>query len=92
MTSLNMPGISLSLLNLTNISSECSIVSVGRLLDFLDAPHNSPGWPAIPIRPVPGKLDQRKREDKFTEVEKEEKQVPLEGPKLQSQYRTSTSG
>ena len=85
MSSMNMPGISLSLLNLTNVASECPFTSITTLLDLLDAPHRSPGWPSSGnIYPLPDRLKARKRADQFIEVTKEEKKAPAGEPKLQS--------
>ena len=85
MTSMNMPGISLSLLNLTNVAAECSFTSTTKLLELLDAPHNSPAWPANQgVYPLPEKLKNRKRQDRFVEVEKEEEIVST-GPRLISE-------
>ncbi len=87
MTSLNMPGISLSLLSLTNVASERPYVTTSKLLESLDAPHNSPGWPASGYTlPLPEKLKMRKRDDKFVEVEKEEKKIVPGGPKLLGEH------
>lgn len=70
---MNMPGISLTLLNLTNVSEECSI-PVPKLLEMLDAPHNSPAWPSTQnMYPVPESLGSRKRQDAWVDVKKEEK-------------------
>ncbi|WWC72612.1 dihydroxyacetone kinase [Kwoniella pini CBS 10737] len=83
MGSMNMPGISLSLLNLTNVADEHSFVSTSELLEFLDAPHNSPAWPATAQRyPLPETLRNRKRTDAFTEVEEEKEEVYTGGAKL----------
>lgn len=85
MGSMNMPGFSISLTNLSNISGETG-VPVDRLLSLIDAPHNSSAWPATSsIHPLPENLKGRKREDQFIEVEKEEKgkaETPT-GPKIQ---------
>ena len=87
MTSMNMPGISLSLLNLTNVAAECSSTPSKTLLEYLDAPHRSPGWPATGnIYPLPAKLGNRKRADQYTEVAKEEKKAAPSGPKLLGKY------
>lgn len=87
MGSMNMPGISLSLLNLTNVASECSFVTTSDLLGLIDAPHNTPGWPATQnMFPVPPALAERKREEMYTEVEKEEKIVHTGGVKLVGEY------
>ncbi|KAK1923124.1 Dak1 domain-containing protein, partial [Papiliotrema laurentii] len=81
MGSMNMPGFSISLTNLSNISEETK-VPVERLLELVDAPHNSPAWPATStIYPVPESL-RRARQDQFTEVEKEEHVAPKRGPKI----------
>jgi hypothetical protein len=70
---MNMPGFSISLTNLSNISSACSIPT-STLLELIDAPHNSPSWPATStIYPVPSGLAGKTREERFTEVAKEEK-------------------
>lgn len=83
MGSMNMPGISLSLLNLTNVAEECSFVDTSKLIGFLDAPHNSVAWPATSqIYPLPEKLANRKREDKFVDVEEEKKEEVTGGPQL----------
>ncbi|WVQ85797.1 dihydroxyacetone kinase [Cryptococcus sp. DSM 104549] len=83
MGSMNMPGISLSLLNLTNVAADISSVSTEQLLTFLDAPHNSVSWPATSqIYPLPEALKGRKREDKFVEAEEEEKEEVVGGPQL----------
>ncbi|ODN82872.1 dihydroxyacetone kinase [Cryptococcus amylolentus CBS 6039] len=83
MGSMNMPGISLSLLNLSNVAAENNFVSVPKLLEFLDAPHNSVAWPATSqIYPLPEHLKNRKREDKFIDVEEEKKEENIGGPEL----------
>lgn len=82
MGSMNMPGISLTLLNLTNVSEECSI-PVPKLLELLDAPHNSPAWPTTHgIYPLPENLERRKREDAWVEVAKEEKPPKKESKQI----------
>ncbi|ORY31220.1 Dak1 domain-domain-containing protein [Naematelia encephala] len=91
MGSMNMPGLSISLLNLTNVSVDCPEFQVDTLLDLLDAPHTSFAWPATQnIYPLPDALRTRTRADLFTEVKQEEKEttqnIPDEpsGPKLQA--------
>jgi dihydroxyacetone kinase len=82
MGSMNMPGISLTLLNLTNVSEETS-VSTDKLLELLDAPHNTPAWPTTAgVYPLPKELEGRGRKDAWVEVEKEEKVVRKEGNKI----------
>jgi dihydroxyacetone kinase len=79
---MNMPGISLTLLNLTNVSEETSI-PVDQLLDMLDAPHNSPAWPTTQnMYPVPKELASRKRQDAWVDVAKEEKPPRKESKKI----------
>jgi dihydroxyacetone kinase len=81
MGSMNMPGISLTLLNLTNVSADTRIPT-SKLLDMLDAPHNSPAWPTTQnMYPVPSHLD-RGRKEAWVEVEKEDKVVKKDGPKI----------
>lgn len=81
MGSMNMPGFSISLTNLTNISEDTG-TPTERLLQLIDAPHRSSAWPQTSsIYPLPSKF-QRKREEQFTEVEKEEKKVVKSGPKI----------
>ncbi|WWC92347.1 dihydroxyacetone kinase [Kwoniella dendrophila CBS 6074] len=83
MGSMNMPGISLSLLNLTNVAEENSFVSTSRLIELLDAPHHSTAWPATNQRyPLPENLKNRKRKDAFTEIEEEKEEVYTGGAKL----------
>lgn len=80
MGSMNMPGVSLTLLNLTNVSAETNL-PVSRLLELIDAPHNSPAWPSQPT-PVSTKLAGRKRQDAWVDVAKEEKPVRKEHKKI----------
>jgi dihydroxyacetone kinase len=80
MGSMNMPGISLTLLNLTNVSEECNIPTE-KLLEMLDAPHNSPAWPQSPIYPLPKELE-RGRKEAWVDVEKEEKVVKKGGKQI----------
>jgi dihydroxyacetone kinase len=82
MGSMNMPGISLTLLNLSNVSEETSI-PVSRILELLDAPHNSPAWPATAgLFPLPKELEGRKRKDAWVDVAKEEKPIRKESNKI----------
>ena len=88
MGSMNMPGISLHLTNLTNISEEVKIPT-SRILELIDAPHTSFAWPATQnIYPLPKKLENRKRQDAFTEIEAEKKHEVPEGPKLPGTQRS----
>ena len=82
MGSMNMPGISLSLLNLTNVAAECPF-TVEDLLAKLDAPHNSSAWPTTQnIYPVPDALASRSRADQYIDIEEEKKVVPEGGARL----------
>lgn len=84
MGSMNMPGVSISLLNLTNVSAETNI-PIDTLLELIDAPHRSSAWPSnANLRPVPKGL-QRKRQDQYTEVEEEKKEKVKGGPKIISE-------
>jgi dihydroxyacetone kinase len=81
MGSMNMPGISLTLLNLSNVSEECNI-PVEKLLGMLDAPHNSPAWPMTSgIYPLPPNLE-RGRKEAWVDVAKEEKPVRKESKQI----------
>ncbi|KAJ7119555.1 Dak1 domain-containing protein [Mycena epipterygia] len=80
MTSLNAPGFSLTLLNLTHISKTVS--SVEELLAFVDAPHASAAWPSTSVYPVPTQLSQRTREEKFVDIPAEHKLAQAGGPTL----------
>ncbi|BEI92353.1 uncharacterized protein CcaverHIS019_0411730 [Cutaneotrichosporon cavernicola] len=86
MGSMNMPGVSLSLLNLTNVARECSAegITVERLLEFTDAEHNSVAWPAAyrTYRDVPKDLAERKRADAYFELPEEKKEAKPTGPAL----------
>lgn len=88
MGSMNMPGMSLSLLNLTNVARECSTdgLSVERLLEFTDAEHNSVAWPAAhrTYRDVPKDLAERKRADAYFEPPEEKKEEKPTGPALKA--------
>lgn len=89
MGSMNMPGISLSLLNLSNIERETG-VTADRLIELIDAPHTSVAWPATEhvYSNLPKSLAARKRADQFTEVEVETKQAAHAGPKLPADPKT----
>lgn len=86
MGSMNMPGISLTLLNLSNVSQECSI-PVLKLLELLDAPHNTPAWPTTQnMYPVPQALQDRKRQEAWVDVAKEEKPKRKESKKILGEF------
>lgn len=88
MGSMNMPGMSLSLLNLTNVANECSKegITVEKLLEFVDAPHNSVNWPAAhnTYRNVPKDLAERKRQDAYFDAPEEKKEEAPKGPALKA--------
>jgi dihydroxyacetone kinase len=89
-----MPGISLHLLNLTNVTSDCPFKSTSDLLDMLDAPHNGTAWPATAgMHPLPANLKARKRKDAFVEkgTEGEIKKAIPDGPKLSGWWIRSTA-
>jgi dihydroxyacetone kinase len=81
MTSLNAPGFSLTLLNLTHIAT--SVSSVTELLAFVDAPHASAAWPSTSVFPVPEKLARRTREEKFVDIPAEHRLAVVGGSTLQ---------
>lgn len=68
MTSLNAPGISLSLLNLTNIAKDTSH-SIEDLLALIDAPHGTFSWPGgLVYSNVPEAIRNRPREQKILQA------------------------
>lgn len=79
-TSLNAPGFSLSLLNLTSVSQATSS-SIDTLLELVDAPHSSAAWQTSTY-PAPGNLASRKRTEKFVDVPAEAKAKEEAGPTL----------
>ncbi|KAF8151786.1 Dak1 domain-containing protein [Crassisporium funariophilum] len=89
MTSLNAPGFSLSMLNLSLITK--TISSVEELLTLVDAPHASASWPTSNVFPLPDALKQRTREERFIEVPKEAEQVRVGGPTLHVSPETLAS-
>lgn len=80
MTSLNAPGFSFTLLNLTHIAKTVS--SVEELLAFVDAPHASAAWPSTSVYPIPARLSKRSREEKFVDIPAEHKLAHVGGPTL----------
>ncbi|KAL7422835.1 hypothetical protein Q5752_002131 [Cryptotrichosporon argae] len=83
MGSLNMPGLSVSLLNLTNVAS-LTAVSTARLVELIDAPHTSFAWPATQgVYPLPPPVAGRTRADAYAEeAEAKAAAPPYAGPKL----------
>lgn len=71
MGSMNMPGFSVSLLNVTNVARDTGRAE-DALIALLDAPHTSAAWPATStVHPLPGPLAGRKRGDAWAEAEVE---------------------
>lgn len=83
MGSMNMPGVSLSLLNLNNVSADTGL-SIATLMEYMDAEHMSPCWPVNQknVYPLPANLRDRKRTDAFIDVEAEHKAPAPTGPPL----------
>lgn len=82
MGSMNMPGMSLSILNASNVAREAGL-AVDRLLQLLDAPHAAPAWPATStVYPLPAKLQKRPLADRLTEVAPEARAAAPSGPTL----------
>ena len=90
---MNMPGISLSLLNLTNVADECSkITTVEHLIELIDAPHSSVSWPATQnVYPVPKAVANRTRQEQYAEEPQEEKKVEEGGPKVPGTFQERCS-
>jgi len=87
MTSLNSPGFSLTLLNLSLISK--SVSSIEELLAFIDAPHASASWPTSSIYSAPEALRNRTRAERFIDVpqENEHVDVVVDGAKLHGKFK-----
>lgn len=82
MGSMNMPGMSLSVLNVTNVARESGL-SEEKIIELLDAPHTAPAWPATSgVYPLPEKLRNRKLSDALTEIPEETKATVAPGPEL----------
>jgi dihydroxyacetone kinase len=76
MGSLNQPGFSLTLLNLTHVSKTAS--SVDQVTSLIDAPHASAAWPANNIiGSTPEALRKRTREEKWIDVPEETAEVAV---------------
>ena len=85
MGSLNQPGFSLTLLNLTHVAKSAS--SVDQVISLIDAPHASASWPTNSIiGSTPEALRNRTREERSIDVPEEIAEVVVGGPKL---YGTS---
>ncbi|KDR72886.1 hypothetical protein GALMADRAFT_252217 [Galerina marginata CBS 339.88] len=77
MGSLNAPGFSLTLLNLSLVSKTVS--SVEELVTFIDAPHASAAWPTSSMYSTPEALKNRTREERFINVPEEKTENVLIG-------------
>ena len=86
MTSLNSPGFSLTLLNLSLISK--SVSSIEELLGFIDAPHASASWPTSSVYSTPEALRNRTRAERFIDVPRENEHVDVvvDGAKLHGKF------
>lgn len=85
MTSLNAPGFSITLLNISHTTRTFdSGKGEQEILDLYDAPHASAAWPGGNIYPVPETLKKRTREEKFIELKDEPvaAQEESKGPKV----------
>lgn len=83
MGSMNMPGMSLSVLNVSNVARETGL-SVEKLISLLDAPHTAPAWPATSsVYPLPAKLQNRPLSERLTEIPAETKESAPKGPRLE---------
>ncbi|KAH8826708.1 Dak1 domain-containing protein [Flagelloscypha sp. PMI_526] len=78
--SLNAPGFSLSLLNISLVTE--SISSISELLELVDAPHNAAAWPAHPHYPISDKVANRPRAARVIDIPAEEKVLHHGGPKI----------
>lgn len=82
MGSMNMPGVSLSVLNVSNVARDTGLPE-DALLDLLDAPHAAPAWPATStVHPLPAHLRGRTLADALTELPAEVKAAAPPGPRL----------
>ena len=86
MGSLNQPGFSLTLLNLTHVAKSTS--SVEQVISLIDAPHASAAWPTNSIiGSTPEALTNRTREERSIDVPEETAEVVVGGPKLYGTFR-----
>lgn len=80
-TSLNAPGFSISLCNLSAASRELSI-PVTELLDLLDAPTTAASWPNLTVSIVQNGTAQKPADDSISGV-KSKRDVDLVGQSFQ---------
>jgi dihydroxyacetone kinase len=86
MGSLNQPGFSLTLLNLTHAAKSAS--SVEQIISLIDAPHATAAWPTNSIiGSTPEALRKRTREERSIDIPKETAEVVVGGPKLYGTFR-----
>ncbi|EJT49850.1 glycerone kinase [Trichosporon asahii var. asahii CBS 2479] len=85
MGSMNMPGMSLSVMNVSNVARDTGL-SVDKIISLLDAPHTAPAWPATAgVYPLPEKLRNRPLSERLTEISPEEtKESAPKGPALKA--------
>ena len=85
MGSLNQPGFSLALFNLTHVTKSAS--SVDQIISLIDGPHASATWPTNSIVGLtPEGLRKRTQEGRSINVPEETTEVVVGGPKI---YGTS---
>lgn len=72
MTSLNAPGFSISLLNLSFVArARNNGKGEAEIIELVDAPHASAAWPGSNLSLVPEHLAKRTREERFVDVVEE---------------------
>lgn len=72
MTSLNAPGFSISLLNLSFVArARNNGKGEAEIIELVDAPHASAAWPGSNLSLVPEHLARRTREERFVDVVEE---------------------
>ncbi|OZJ04492.1 hypothetical protein BZG36_02667 [Bifiguratus adelaidae] len=80
MTSMNAPGISISLLNLTNIA-KTSNHTLDELLQLIDAPHGTFSWPGSAVyQQLPDAIINRSREEKFLAMPEMTAKAEMQAP------------
>ena len=92
MTSLNAPGFSITLLNVTHTAR---VFDSGKgeqeILDLIDAPQASAAWPGSSFTSIPETLRARTRQERYIEVTEEPvaAQVEKTGPKVNGKLSLS---
>ncbi|KAG7442219.1 dihydroxyacetone kinase [Guyanagaster necrorhizus] len=72
MTSLNAPGFSITLLNLSFVArARNNGKGEAEIIELIDAPHASAAWPGSNLSLVPDHLAKRTREERFVDVVEE---------------------